>query len=451
MYRNYLLGVAVAVMVFTVGYFSRVLTEPEPQTVPIFSIKNATSSGAFSGAEDPAKLVDFATFWQTWAQLETNFYGGASSTPVEETERVQSAIIGLVNAYDDPYTVFLPTKQSNALKEQVRGDFQGIGAVLNMFDENTVFVTGILPGSPAEDAGLVAGDRIMAIDGTRIQATTLEDIVAHIRGKAGTVVTLDLVRQDGSPATVPIIRGTVAIPTIASQAVTQVRQVAKKVVEKADELKNSVIDAVTPAREEPTFEYEAKKENYRIVRLSTFAESSVSAFNKEVESFVASDEEVFILDLRDNPGGDMRVAGILASYYLPKGKLITYAQGANNLNERYESFGIENFGAKRETACFAILVNERSASASEILAAALGEHKAANIVGQKTYGKGSVQRLIDIADIGSLKVTIAHWYTPKGTSLSHNGYTPEIPVKYELNEPPPDPFVNTAIASCVKE
>src|SRR3989344_3980702 len=431
MYRHYVLGVSLAVLLFTAGYFSRILTEPDPEIIPIFSVKNATSSGALSSSNDPAKLVDFATFWQTWAQLDANFYGGASSTPVAETESVQAANAGLVSAYGDPYTVFLPTKQSNALKEQVRGDFEGIGAVLNMFDADTFFVTGILPHSPAEAVGLAAGDRIVSVDGARVQGTTLDGLVSRIRGEAGTLVAIGVVHQDGTEKTFDITRGRVALPTVAAQTVSQVRQVAKRVDEEAD--------------------YEAKKENYRIVHLSTFAESSVPAFNKEAEAFAASDEEVFILDLRDNPGGDMRVAAILASYYLPKGELITYAQGGNNLSERYESFGIDPFGAKRDTACFAVLVNERSASASEILAAALGEHKAAKIVGTKTYGKGSVQKLIDIADIGSLKVTIAHWYTPSGTSLSHNGYTPEIPVNQELNEPTPDPFVNTAIQSCTKE
>ena len=331
----------------------------------------------------------------------------------------------------------------------MRGDFEGIGAVLNMFDDDTVIVTGILPGSPAEAVGLVAGDRILSVSGEPVRGTTLEVLVSHIRGEAGTIVALDVLHQDGTTKNLEITRGKVAIPTIATQTVSQVRQVAKKVTEKANDMKNSVIDALDGNDKE--VDYEAKKENYRIVRLSTFAESSVPAFNKEVEAFAASDEEVFILDLRDNPGGDMRVAGILASYYLPKGELITYAQGGNNLSERYESFGIDTFGAKRETACFAVLVNERSASASEILAAALGEHRTAKIIGTKTYGKGSVQQLIDIADIGSLKITIAHWYTPKGISLSHQGYTPEIPVNYELNEPSPDPFVNTAIQSCVKE
>ncbi|OGG59113.1 hypothetical protein A3C89_01760 [Candidatus Kaiserbacteria bacterium RIFCSPHIGHO2_02_FULL_50_50] len=449
MYRHYVLGVSLAVLLFTAGYFSRILTEPDPEIIPIFSVKNATSSGALSSSNDPAKLVDFATFWQTWAQLDANFYGGASSTPVAETERVQAAIAGLVSAYGDPYTVFLPTKQSNALKEQVRGDFEGIGAVLNMFDADTFFVTGILPHSPAEAVGLAAGDRIVSVDGARVQGTTLDGLVSRIRGEAGTLVAIGVVHQDGTEKTFDITRGRVALPTVAAQTVSQVRQVAKKVVDKADDMKNTVIDALSRVDEEA--DYEAKKENYRIVHLSTFAESSVPAFNKEAEAFAASDEEVFILDLRDNPGGDMRVAAILASYYLPKGELITYAQGGNNLSERYESFGIDTFGAKRDTACFAVLVNERSASASEILAAALGEHKAAKIVGTKTYGKGSVQKLIDIADIGSLKVTIAHWYTPSGTSLSHNGYTPEIPVNQELNEPTPDPFVNTAIQSCTKE
>lgn len=328
--------------------------------------------------------ADFGPFWKAWEVLSAK-YVSKEALPTED-EKVWGAISGLAQSYKDPYTVFFPPEEAKAFEEDISGEFQGVGMEIGIRERILTVITP-LKGSPAERAGIRAGDRIFKIDETVTQDMPVDKAVKLIRGAKGTVVTLSLIREGlKEPLVVKVTRDTITIPTI---------------------------------------DTELRKDGIFVIRLYNFSANSPSLFQNALREFVLSGSSKLILDLRGNPGGYLEAAVDMASWFLPAGKVVVREDAGTTGEKVYRSRGYDVFNSNLK---MVILVNQGSASASEILAGALSEHNVATLVGEHTFGKGSVQELVKITSNTSLKVTIARWLTPNGVSISEGGLKPPIVV-----------------------
>ncbi len=382
--------------------------------------------------QDSSQKVDFGDFWKTWNILDKNFTPSSSTTAATSTTewKVAGAIDGLVRSYNDPYTVFIPKEHADTFKEQVNGEFDGIGAGVGI-NNGAATVIGVLPSSPAQKAGLVGGDRILAVDDLQTAGAEIATIISHIRGPKGTTVTLSVIRgKSPNPISVPIVRDTVVIPTTATRVVSAAKDVIAAVVAKASATASALTGHSNSSSEEAQQVALAAKQKFFVLQLATFSKSSTEGFVTDLGRFAKLDTPYLIIDLRNNPGGYLEVANDLASYFLPKDTLVvTEKTGATNTSTEYRSKGYPLLASMATSSRrIVVLINRSSASASEILAGALQDQHAAKIVGETSYGKGSAQQLVDIGDIGSLKITVARWYTPSGKNISHTGITPDISV-----------------------
>ena len=333
--------------------------------------------------------VDFAPFWKAWNILNEKYVPSGTSTEVAANEdRVWGAIEGLAASLGDPYTVFLPPQESERFASDIRGNFEGVG--MEVISQNGLLnVVSPLKGSPAERAGLLPKDIILRINGEPASDLTTEEAVSKIRGPKGTTVTFSIAREGRQEAfEVKVVRDTIDIPTIATR-----------------QLPGGIFK----------------------IDLYSFSATSPNLFRGALREFVQSGSDKLILDLRGNPGGYLEAAIDMASWFLPSGKVVVRENfGGNKEEVVYRSRGYDVFTDDLE---FVILVDRGSASASEILAGALREHEEAILVGETTFGKGSVQELVDITPETSLKVTVARWFTPNGKSISNAGVVPDHQVK----------------------
>lgn len=330
--------------------------------------------------------VDFEPFWKAWNILSDK-YVSKKKIPTDQ-EKVWGAISGLATSYGDPYTVFFPPAESKVFEESVSGEFGGVGMEIGMRDR-AITVIAPLKGTPAYNAGIKAGDKILKIDGTPTTDMAVDKAVSLIRGKKGTAVALSLFREGKrEPLEIKIVRDTITIPTI---------------------------------------DTEARKDGIFVIKLYTFSANAPELFRGALREFVLSGDDKLILDLRSNPGGYLEAAVDMGSWFLPSGKVVVREdEGRRGSETLYRSKGYNIFTDKLK---MAILINGGSASAAEIMAGALSEHGIAKLVGEKTFGKGSVQELVRITPETSLKVTIARWLTPNGTSISEEGIKPDVEVK----------------------
>lgn len=334
--------------------------------------------------------VDFSAFWRAWNVLNEKFVSttASSSKPVGDQEKVYGAIQGLAASLKDPYTVFFPPVENAIFESDVRGNFEGVGMEIGLQD-GILTVIAPLKGTPAYNAGMKPGDKILKIDDASTYNWTTEQSVSKIRGKRGTAVTFNVLRAGTKdPFDIKVVRDTIDIPTINTQL-----------------------------RSDGVFE----------IDLYSFSANSPDLFRKALREFVGSGSDKLLLDLRGNPGGYLEAAIDMASWFLPPGKVVVREDFGKKQDETvYRSRGYDIFNDKLK---LVILVDGGSASASEILAGALHEQGVAKLVGDKTYGKGSVQELVSITPETSLKVTIARWLTPNGLSISLNGIEPDMKVK----------------------
>ncbi len=332
-----------------------------------------------------AKSEEFQSFWKVWRTLDEKYIRSASTT---NEKKIYGAIEGLTASYGDPYTVFFPPVESKMFKEEIKGDYGGVGMEIGIKDKQLVVVTP-MKNSPAEIAGVKSGDFIISINSTSTAGMSTDEAVKYIRGPKGSEVKITFIPAGTSkPVVRTIIRDTIQIPTI---------------------------DIAT------------KPGGITVISLYSFTAQSPDLFRGALRQFVESGNHKLILDLRRNPGGYLDAAWDMASWFLPAGKVIVtedFGQKTSPNIFRSKGYNIFNDNLK-----MIILVDEGSASASEILAGALQEHGIAKLVGAKTFGKGSVQELVNITSDTSLKVTVASWLTPKGHNLSHDGLNPDYEVK----------------------
>ena len=324
--------------------------------------------------------VDFSPFWVAWNTIEQKYVAKDS---VDDQAMVWGAIEGMAKGLGDPYTTFFPPQQSKMFQENIRGDFGGVGMEIGI-RKGVLIVISPLKNTPAYRAGIKAGDTIIKIDEKVTTDMTADEAASLIRGEKGTKVKLTMLRKDADePLEFEITRETIIVP---------------------------ILDT------------ETKPGGIFVIKLYNFSNGSTDAFRSALREFVLSGNNKLILDLRNNPGGYLESAVDMASWFLPIGEVVAREKFGSGEENVFRSKGYDVF----KKLPMVILVNEGSASASEILAGALQEHSIAKLIGVKTFGKGSVQELIQITPDTSLKLTIAKWLTPNGKSLSDNGLEPDI-------------------------
>ena len=334
-------------------------------------------------SQDQAK-TDFNLFWDVWSRLDENF---VDKSKVEPQKMVFGAIDGMVKSLGDPYTVFLPPEESKRFNDDIKGEFGGIGAEIGI-KKGILTIIAPLKDSPAEKAGLKAGDKVLKINGTSTIDLTLDKAVSFIRGEKGTEVVLTIASSDdlGDTKEVKIKRDTIKIPVI-----------------------------------------ETKKLDGGIfyIHLFNFNENSTAEFKKGLIEMQNSGANKLILDLRNNPGGYLNAAIDIASWFIPAGEIVAKEKMANEEELIYRSYGYRFLEATPAV----VLINQGAASASEIVAGALRDQKNIKLIGEKSFGKGSVQELEKLPQNASLKITIAKWLTPNGHSINDSGLEPDIKVE----------------------
>jgi len=342
----------------------------------------------------PDQSVDLTDFWKAWNALNENYVlTHASSTLPSAKDRVFGAISGLASSYGDPYTVFFPPEEAKAFSDNISGSFGGVGMEIDVKD-NALTVIAPLKGTPAEAAGIKAGDLIAAIDGKSTDGLSTEKAVRQIRGLIGTTIDFTIIRN-GKALNIKVVRDTIQVP----------------------ETKDS-LDAASGV--------------YSIA-LYQFTANSADLFNQTFSRFKASGAKKLIIDLRSNPGGYLDAAVDIASHFLPEGAtIVTEDFDGKESNNVHTSLGYDDVPVGTK---IVVLIDGGSASASEIFAGALQDADVATVMGTKSFGKGSVQTLIDI-EKGSLKVTVARWITPSGNWIMGNGVVPDIEVAYVKADTP---------------
>ncbi|CAN5731563.1 hypothetical protein BH11PAT2_BH11PAT2_07080 [soil metagenome] len=333
----------------------------------------------------PDPSLDFTDFWKVYNTLQTKFVQThASSTTSTSKDKVYAAIQGLVTAYGDPYTVFFPPEQSKQFNDTIAGNFSGVGMEIGINKDNVLTVIAPLKGTPAAKAGILPGDQVLAIDAKSTEGISTDEAVKLIRGQKGTVVTFTILRN-GVTSKIKVTRDTIEVPTI-----------------------DNSLDPKT---------------GIYTIALYEFSGSSAGLFEGAFKDFQKSGSTKLIIDLRGNPGGYLSAAVSMASHFIPRGSVVvTEDYKGNQENTVHKSTGS---GGLLSGTKVVVLIDQGSASASEIFAGALQDDKAATLIGTRSFGKGSVQELVNVGD-ASLKVTVARWLTPLGRSISDGGLTPDI-------------------------
>ncbi|MDD5433103.1 MAG: S41 family peptidase [Candidatus Pacebacteria bacterium] len=326
--------------------------------------------------------VDFSIFWEAWRRLE-EFY--IDKHQIDYKTMVYGAVDGMVKSIGDPYTTYFTPSQTESFNEELDGKYEGVGMVVGIKEEQLTVISPF-KGTPAERAGLRAGDKILKIGDIFTKDITIEEAVKTIKGKPGTEVKLLIQRKDWSePKEFTLKRETIKIPTI--------------------EL--------------------TSQNGVSIIKIYQFNKILISEFQDTAREILNSGDKKLIIDLRDNPGGYLEVAQIIAGWFLKEGEVVVIQdEGVDKEKKQYFSQGPSIFVDYP----MIILINEGSASAAEILAGALRDQRNIKLVGQKSFGKGSVQEQIDLSDASSLKVTVAKWLTPNGVSLDKDGLDPDVEV-----------------------
>lgn len=332
-----------------------------------------------------AETTDFAIFDEVWDQIERDFDGPLP----EDDDLLYNAIIGSLEALDDDYTVFLEPDLAARVREDMGGSVSGIGAFVNENEDGYFEITAPIEGQPAMAAGLLPGDIIIGVDGESVLDLSFNEIILLVRGPSGTEVHLT-VRRPGEPDPLEftIVRATYVVPVVESE----------------------ILDG-----------------NIAYVRLLDFSRDANVKLLVALEELLSQNPQGLILDLRSNPGGFLDQSIQIADLFLPQG-VVAHERNRSGLDETFWS----GDGDVAETIPLVVLVNGASASAAEIVAGAIQDNGRGTIIGETTFGKGSVQMVYTLSDGSELRVTIARWYTPDNRSIDEAGITPDIEVESPL-------------------
>jgi carboxyl-terminal processing protease len=329
--------------------------------------------------------LNYSSVNDIYDSLKSNYNG-----KLTETQILDGLKHGVAEATNDPYTQYFTAKEAQKFKDDLNNSFSGIGAELGQDSDKNIQVIAPISGFPAEKAGLKAQDIIVSIDSVTTQGMTVDTAVSKIRGKAGTTVKLGIVRDRSESLTLSIVRETIQVPSV----------------------KAKILD-----------------NNIGYIQISTFADDTSKLVKNAADDFRAKNVKGIVLDLRNDPGGYLDSAIDVSSLWVPKGKMIVNEKGTSGNKAHYAKGGNELADIPT-----VVLINSGSASASEITAGALHDNKEATLIGEKSYGKGVVQQLINFPDGSQLKVTVASWYRPNGQNINHHGITPDKQVKISSEE-----------------
>jgi carboxyl-terminal processing protease len=327
----------------------------------------------------PAQL-NYSSVNDVYDSLKANYNG-----KLTESQILDGLKHGVAEATKDPYTEYFTAKEAKDFTDGINSTFSGIGAELGEDADKNVEVVSPIAGFPAEKAGLKAKDIIISVDGTSTQGMSVNEVVTKVRGKQGTTVKLEVIRNKKDPLTFSIVRETIQVPSV----------------------KTKILD-----------------DNIGYLQITSFADDTGDLAKKAAEDFKKQGVKGVILDLRNDPGGYLDASVDVSSLWVAKGKTIVEERGTDGNEKEIAKGG--NILADIPTV---VLINAGSASASEIAAGALHDNKEAYIIGEKSYGKGVVQQLINFPDGSQLKVTVASWYRPNGQNINHKGISPDKTVK----------------------
>jgi len=375
--RLRILPITIVIVVGAIsGYIGYTLGTERPKRFDVIGLENSD-----------AKIVskeDFAIFWETWQRIQESYLRAGE---VRRGKMIYGAAEGLVDSLKDPYSIFMDPAEAKRFSEDINGNFGGIGAEIGMKNEQIVVVAP-LKNSPAEKSGLIAGDKIYEINASSTVGMSINDAVKKIRGPKGTTTTL-LVGRTGhdKPLTIKIVRDTITVPII---------------------------------------EWTMKEGDIAHMQLFTFSEDSAVRVRGALTEALQAGAKGIVLDMRNNPGGYLDAAVTIASYFMDPNLPIVFEEFRNGKRDTFLSRG----PILAKGIPMAIIMNGGSASASEILAGALKDNLGTPIVGEKSFGKGTVQELTRLRGGAEIKLTIAHWILPKGTQIDKNGITPDITIKY---------------------
>ncbi len=377
--------VATLVVVFAAGYATRWLVGhgdgPDPASNPVDAAAASTEAAA-----------DFGLFWEAWNILQRDFYGDQPAG----LNRTYGAIKGLTQAYDDPYTVFVEPEPRQRERENLSGAFGGIGAWISQ-DEAGNKVLDPMPDRPAEKAGILKGDVLLAIDGAALDpALNVDQVVDLIRGPIGEPVVLTVRRAEvAEPFDVPVVRERIETPSVEWRALEQSPEVG-------------------------------------YIAIRSFTERTAAELDRAIDELRQQEISTLVVDLRHNGGGLLQSSIDVASRFLKDG-VVLYERRSSGDEQVYRVRSAE----RAPEWPMVILVDGATASASEIVAGALQDRGRAALLGEKTFGKGSVQLVYDLSDGSSVHVTVARWLTPNGHEINGIGLTPEQIVLHEESRDAP--------------
>lgn len=366
-----------------------------------------------------SEAAAFQPFWDTYQTIRDRYAGGA----VDREALIQGAIRGMIGALDDPYSAYLSADQYRQNLQGISGQFEGIGAEIGTHDskgansdcttlgpECLLVVVSPIDGSPSQKAGILAGDTIVAVDGAKLDGLTVDGARNKIRGKKGTQVVLSVVRGTAAPIDISVTRDVI---------------IQKEVI--AKNLASGTVGYIA---------------------VTGFSDNSAVSFHDALQADLKAGEKDIILDLRGDPGGYVTAARSIASEFIQTGTIF-WEQDADGTQTPTPATG--DGIATDPSIKLVVLVDKGSASASEIVAGALQDTKRATIVGETSFGKGTVQQWIQLQNGSALKLTIAKWLTPDKHWIHHVGIIPDVPVATPANASPTnDPVLDKAVALLAK-
>lgn len=369
----------VVIVLICVSFYGGVLFDKYKAT----KSSSSTAIGdilAKNHSDEQPSGVDFGLFWEAWNLLNEKY---VDTSKLDQQKMIYGAISGMVKSVGDPFSSFMDPEESKQFSQDLEGTFEGIGIEIGV-KSDTLTVISPLEGSPAEKAGLKAGDKILKIGEKLTADMTIDEAVSEIRGPKGTEIALTIFHEKGNgPVDVKITRDQINVKSV---------------------------------------KLEWKDSGIAVVKISKFGDDTVSEMNQAASQIVSQRARGVILDLRNNPGGYLEAAVDVSSNFVPKGKTVVSEEERGGGKKEYTARGGDILG----NLPVVVLVNGGSASASEITAGALRDNLGAPLVGEKTFGKGSVQELEKLSGGSNLRVTIARWLTPNGDYIMEKGIEPTV-------------------------
>jgi carboxyl-terminal processing protease len=382
-----LTGTAIFVGGFVAGHYTAM---PLADLEPVPGLADLSGSGPSQGGT-PSDLADtFRPFWEAWELVHEEFV----DQPLDDQALMRGAISGMMEALGDEHSSYMPPQEYGIISADQSGEFEGIGAYVDGEEGVGLRIVSPFPGSPAEAAGLLPGDLIVAVDQVDVTGMTATEAINLVRGPAGSKVNLTIEREteEGAAATRDFVvtRARISVASVESE----------------------LLDG-----------------NVAYLKVNDFGQRTASELRTALRELMRADPAGLILDLRGNPGGFLNTAIEVASQFLPRGTVVMREQFGDGREVEYDARG----GGLATRVPLIVLIDKGSASASEIVAGAIQDHSRGTLVGETSYGKGSVQNWHELAgDNGAVRITIARWYTPQGRTIHQQGIAPDVTV--ELTE-----------------